>query len=62
MTEEEAWMSDSDDPLFPDDDDHCGNDCGGYRDEDSGDWEDSDDCVHCECCCTCTSCEYARVA
>lgn len=44
---------------------HCGNDCGGrpVLDEDGydvGEWEDSQDCVHCECC-TCTSCSYARV-
>jgi hypothetical protein len=49
-------------PFDPNDDGHCGNDCGGYRDEDSGDWEDAVACVCCECCCTCTSCEYARVA
>lgn len=43
------------------DDEHCGNDCGGVYDEDSGDREESVDCVHCECC-TCTPCSYARVA
>lgn len=49
-------------PIDPDDDnlcddgldyggEHCGNDCGA---------EDPEECVHCGCC-TCTSCEYARV-
>ena len=42
-------------------DGHCGNDCGGIYDEYSGDREEPVDCVHCGCC-TCTSCEYARVA
>lgn len=32
----------------PDDRDDCA----------AGDCYDSDDCVHCECCCTCLGCEY----
>lgn len=56
------YSDDVGDPLFPDDDDHCGNDCGGiYANDGTGDCEEAVDCVCCECCCTCTSCEYARV-
>lgn len=37
---------------------HCGNDCGGTTDE-ADQWDPTDeDCVHCECCCTCLGCEY----
>lgn len=39
---------------------HCGNDCGGYYDPESGDHEEPVDCVHCLCC-GCTPCSYARV-
>jgi len=39
-------------------DGHCGNDCGGWYDPDSGDHEPSVDCVCCECCCSCLGCEY----
>lgn len=39
-----------------DDGDHCIHATrGSYED----DWDGEDDyCVHCECCCTCLSCEY----
>lgn len=40
--------------------DHCGDDCRGWRDE-AGDTHPAEDCRHCGCC-TCRSCEYARVA
>lgn len=40
---------------------HCFNDCNGYYDEDSGEYDDPEDCVHCGCC-YCTPCSYARVA
>jgi hypothetical protein len=39
---------------------HCGNDCRGIYHEDSGEHDDPQDCVHCECC-GCNSCAYARV-
>ncbi|GAA0738490.1 hypothetical protein Drose_04500 [Dactylosporangium roseum] len=42
-------------------DEHCGNDCGGYYDADSGDWEEPVNCEHCGCC-SCNSCAYARHA
>lgn len=38
---------------------HCGDDCRGRQDE-AGSTHPAEDCVHCGCC-TCTSCEYARV-
>jgi hypothetical protein len=33
--------------------DHCGGNCQSV--------DDDYDCEHCECCCNCLSCSYARV-
>ena len=50
------------DADYGDESDHCGNDCGGiYANDGTGHRDEPEECVHCECCCTCTSCEYARV-
>lgn len=39
-----------------DDDDHCQH---TDRDSEYDDWDTANDyCCHCECCCTCLSCEY----
>lgn len=41
---------------------HCYHHEHDYADGDSecsaGDCGDEDDCVHCECCCSCLGCEY----
>jgi hypothetical protein len=48
-------MTDGDKTLH-DSDAHCVHAPSGWNEDVDGEYDD--DCVHCDCCCTCLGCEY----